>query len=82
MINDIKNSGDDEFCKYYRDQIIVNFILPEMKNAKHGYSIFVVIICNQKDHMNEETHEFLEFTETINNILLYYHKNFWLDSYF
>ena len=25
----------------------------------------VVIICNKKDHMNEETHEFLEFTETI-----------------
>ena len=63
-------------------KLIVNFILPEMKNAKHGYSIFVVIICNQKDHMKEETHEFLEFTETINNILLYYHKNFSLDSYF
>ena len=25
-------------------KLIVNFILPEMKNAKHGYSIFVY--CN------------------------------------
>ena len=50
-------------------KLIVNFILPEKKSAKQSYSIFVVIICNQKDHMNEETHEFLEFTETINNII-------------
>ena len=46
-------------------KLIVNFILPEKKNAKQSYSIFIVIICNQRDHMHEETREFLEFTETI-----------------
>ena len=48
-------------------KLIVNFILPEMKKMQNRIILFlfIVIICNQRDHMHEETHEFLEFTETI-----------------